>query len=127
MAATLPTRITQVARIARVGVVTEPQPPPHETRLALNLPPEQEVGVYASFAQIWHDADGFILDFAVPTMPPVPHQDDNTGEVFAVAPAKVVSRVRIPASQAWEFMRALNEQLTRWEQEHGRGSHPTDS
>ena len=95
----------------------DPSSPVPETRLALSLPPEQETGVYASFAQIWHDADGFILDFAVPTMPPVP-QDDGTGQQFVLAPAKVVSRVRIPASQAWEFMRALNEQLARWEQDH---------
>ncbi len=94
-------------------------PMPIETRLALSLPPEQESGVYAGFAQIWHDADGFVLDFAVSTMPPIPHQDENTGERFALAPAKVVSRVRIPSSQAWEFMRALNEQLAQWEQEHG--------
>ena len=33
--------------------------------------------------------------------------------------ARVVSRVRIPTSQAWELMRALNEQLTQWESEHG--------
>jgi hypothetical protein len=108
--------------------VTEPPTPPtHETRLALSLPPDQESGVYASFAQIWHDSDGFILDFAVPTMPPVPHEEEATGDRFLLAPAKVVSRVRIPASQAWEFMRALNEQLAQWEQEHGEGSRPPTS
>ncbi len=91
-----------------------------ETRLALNLPPEHETGVYASFAQIWHDNDGFILDFAVPTMPPVPQRDESTGQQFVLAQAKVVSRVRIPASQAWEFMRALNSQLSMWESQHAR-------
>jgi len=107
-------------------VMTAPTPPPQpqETRLALNLPSEHEAGVYASFAQIWHDDDGFIVDFAVPTMPPVPHQDEATGESFLVVPAKVVSRVRLPASQAWEFMRALNEQLNLWEQERGHIQRP---
>jgi hypothetical protein len=33
--------------------------------------------------------------------------------------ARVVSRVRIPTSQAWELMRALNEQLSQWENEFG--------
>jgi hypothetical protein len=99
--------------------VTEAEQPQHpETRLALNLPPEHEAGVYASFAQIWHDNDGFIVDFAVPTMPPS-HQHDESGQQFVLAPAKVVSRIRMPASQAWEFMRALNAQLAMWEQEHG--------
>ena len=90
-----------------------------ETRLALNLPSEHEAGVYASFAQIWHDNDGFILDFAVPTMPPMPQRDED-GTTFVLAPAKVVSRIRIPSSQAWEFMRALNSQLSMWEKEHGQ-------
>lgn len=96
-----------------------PNAEPSETRLALNLPPEHEAGVYASFAQIWHDNDGFIVDFAVPTMPPS-QQHDEHGQAFILAPAKVVSRIRMPASQAWEFMRALNAQLTMWEREHGQ-------
>src|SRR5579875_632785 len=91
-----------------------------DTRLALNLPPEHEAGVYASFAQIWHDNDGFIVDFAVPTMPPMQQRDED-GTPFVLAPAKVVSRIRMPASQAWEFMRALNAQLSMWEQEHNPG------
>jgi hypothetical protein len=89
-----------------------------ETRLALNLPRKHEAGVYASFAQIWHDNDGFIVDFAVPTMPPT-QQHDEQGRPFVLAPAKVVSRIRMPASQAFDFMRALNAQLTMWEQERG--------
>jgi hypothetical protein len=96
-----------------------PNPEQTETRLALNLPSEHETGVYASFAQIWHDNDGFIVDFAVPTMPPTQQHDEN-GKPFVLAPAKVVSRIRMPASQAWEFMRALNAQLTMWEREHGQ-------
>jgi hypothetical protein len=96
-----------------------PNPEQIETRLALNLPSEHETGVYASFAQIWHDNDGFIVDFAVPTMPPT-QQHDGNGKPFVLAPAKVVSRIRMPASQAWEFMRALNAQLTMWEREHGQ-------
>jgi hypothetical protein len=96
---------------------TPPTADQPETRLALNLPPEHEAGVYASFAQIWHDNDGFIVDFAVATMPPMQQRDED-GATFVLAPAKVVSRIRMPASQAWEFMRALNAQLSMWEQEH---------
>jgi hypothetical protein len=96
--------------------VTE-QPVP--AQLELNLPPELEAGVYASFAAVWQDSDTLVLDFAVHTQPPQPLPDAGTGEVAAVrVPARVVSRVRIPAGQAWELMRALNDQLGRWEAHH---------
>ena len=36
-----------------------------DTRINLNLPPEQEAGHYANFAGGWHGADGFVSDFAV--------------------------------------------------------------
>lgn len=98
--------------------MTDSQP---DVRIALTVPPELEAGSYASFANLWHDNDGFILDFAVLTAPPQAGTDDATGQAVVALPAKVVSRVRIPASQAWEFMRALNTQLDLWETEHGRG------
>jgi hypothetical protein len=90
---------------------------PNAAQINMNLPPEQEAGTYANFAGVWHGADGFVLDFAVVTHPPVP---TDTG-VTAIN-ARVVSRVRIPTSQAWELMRALNEQLGQWEVEHGTSS-----
>jgi len=87
---------------------------PNAAQINMNLPPEQEAGTYANFAGVWHGADGFVLDFAVVTHPPRPAETGIT-EINA----RVVSRVRIPTSQAWELMRALNEQLTQWETEHG--------
>ena len=90
------------------------EPTPAPTQINMNLPPEQEAGSYANFAGVWHGADGFVLDFAVVTHPPHPGEGGMT-EVNA----RVVSRVRIPTSQAWELMRALNEQLGQWESEHG--------
>jgi hypothetical protein len=91
---------------------------PTQIKVNVNLPDELEAGVFASFASIWRDNEGFVLDFAVTTAPGVA-QTDETGETFVGVQAKVVSRVRIPASQAWEFMRALNSQLSAWENEHG--------
>jgi hypothetical protein len=91
---------------------------PSQLRFTITLPPELEAGVYANFASIWRDNDGFILDFVVTTHPPAAHQDVD-GETFLAVPSRVVSRVRIPSTQAWEFMRGLNEQLTAWESEHG--------
>jgi hypothetical protein len=92
------------------------EPPQLPAQLELNLPPDMEGGVYASFAAVWSDNDTLVLDFAVHTQPPQPVPDAGTGEVTAVrVPARVVSRVRIPAGQAWEFIRAVNDQLGRWE------------
>jgi hypothetical protein len=92
---------------------------PTQIKLNVNLPPELEAGAFANFATIWRDNDGFVLDFAVTTAPGIP-QVDEAGESFVGVQARVVSRVRIPAGQAWEFMRALNNQLGAWEAEHGK-------
>jgi hypothetical protein len=92
---------------------------PNAARINMSLPPEQEAGAYANFAGVWHGADGFVLDFAVVTAPPQPG-DDLAGPGITQINARVVSRVRIPTSQAWELMRALNEQLGQWEEEYGR-------
>jgi len=97
--------------------MTEPAAANQPAALALNVPPEQEAGSYANFAGVWHDNDGFVLDFAVTTSPPQPTRDEN-GVDGLVLPARVVSRVRIPASQAWALMAALNAQLDQWEKEH---------
>jgi hypothetical protein len=88
----------------------------------MNLPAEQEAGTYANFAGVWHGADGFVLDFAVVTQPPQPGEDTDSGQSVTQVNARVVSRVRIPTSQAWELMRALNEQLSQWENEFGTSS-----
>jgi hypothetical protein len=103
------------------------EPPQLPAQLELNLPQELEAGVYASFAAVWQDNDTFVLDFAVHTRPPEPVADVDSGAVAALrVPARVVSRVRIPAGQAWDLMRALNDQLGRWEA-HRPGSTPPDA
>lgn len=106
--------LMRMLRAATVSRMAEPNP----ARINLNLPPEQEAGSYANFAGVWHGADGFVLDFAVVTQPPQPDEDPAGQQVMNVN-ARVVSRVRIPTSQAWELMRALNEQLGQWEIEYG--------
>ena len=53
------TRSTSVAR-----VTDAPQQPP---QIAVNLPPEQEIGVFADFAAVWHNPTSFVLDFLSPT------------------------------------------------------------
>ena len=100
-------------------MTAQPQQPVN-MQLALQLPTDQEAGTYANFASIWRDSDGFILDFAVYTMPPQQHTDEATGQSMGVLNCKIVSRVRIPPGQAWEFMKGLTAQLDQWEQEHGK-------
>lgn len=97
---------------------------PIEARFELSMPPEEEAGHYASFANIWHDQDGFIFDFAVVSAPPRPETDETTGQRYAAIAARVVSRVRIPPSQAFEFMKGLNTQLAAWEAEHAGTGEP---
>jgi hypothetical protein len=92
---------------------------PTQIKVNVNLPPELEAGVFASFASIWRDNEGFVLDFAVTTAPGTPQVEEN-GVTTVNVQARIVSRVRIPAGQAWEFMRALNAQLDAWEGEHGK-------
>jgi Protein of unknown function (DUF3467) len=93
---------------------------PAETRFAIEISPEVEGGVYASFASIWHDRDGFTLDFAAITGQPRPQQDTQDGRVFLHVPARIVSRVHLPPSQVFEIMKALEQQLSAWEREQGQ-------
>ena len=87
---------------------------------SLDVPPEVEVGYYADFASIWHTPETFVLDFAVLKRPPqgAQHPDGSASVVF---PTRVVARVRVPPAQIFEIMKALEQQLTMWEREHGRG------
>lgn len=98
-------------------------PPP--TTLTMTLPPEAEEGHYADFANIWHTPDIFVLDFAAMTGPMSPREDE-TGQTVAHLDAKVVTRVRVPASQVFEIMKALEAQLSAWEAETGNRSGPAD-
>ncbi len=85
-------------------------------KINLDVPAEVESGAYADFASIWHTEQTFVLDFAAMTRPPQPATEADGSEVVSIE-SRVVSRVRIPASQAWELMRALEIQLTAWEKE----------
>lgn len=96
------------------------QPPEGEALPAafnVELPPEQLEGHYADFANIWHNKETFILDFLSMSMPPQPGEDPE-GKPVAVINSRLVTRVRIPAEQVWEVMKALQSQLGQWEAEN---------
>jgi hypothetical protein len=85
-----------------------------EQHLQIKLPNETAGGVYADFVRAWHTKDAFVLDFVNLTEPP--HAEDDR----VVLDATVVSRVRIPPSQVFELMKALEQQLSAWEKETGQ-------
>ena len=87
-----------------------------EQQAHLHIPEDRLEGTYADFVSVWHSRDVFVLDFAVLSQPTTPQQ----------LSARVVSRVRIPPSQVFEIMKALEQQLTAWENEGKPPPPPTD-
>jgi hypothetical protein len=91
---------------------------PLPRRLTVNAAPELQAGVYADFVGVWHQPHCFVLDFSVHTNPPQVVEVD--GQKVLNVPAQMVARVRIPPGQVFEIMKALEQQLSRWEREQGR-------
>jgi hypothetical protein len=85
------------------------QPAPGPGQIRVNMPDDLAGGDYADFVRVWHGKDIFTLDFAALVAPMGP--EGTT--------ARVVSRVRIPPSQVFEIMKALERSLSAWEKEHG--------
>ena len=65
--------------------------------------------------------EDFTLDFAAMAGPQQVVTNES-GERVRTGKARVVARVRIPPAQVFELMKALEKQLTQWEQ--GRGPAP---
>jgi hypothetical protein len=86
------------------------QPQPQQAQI--HIPEDRMEGTYADFVSVWHSKDVFVLDFAVLSQPTTPQQ----------LTSRVVSRVRIPPSQVFEIMKALEQQLSAWEKERGPNS-----
>jgi hypothetical protein len=97
--------------------VAQDSPQPVQ-RFDVSMTPEVEVGIHADFANLWHTPDTIVLDFAALRQPPY-LQVDETGAEFAMAPIRIVSRMRLPPKQMWELMRALEKELTAWEKATG--------
>ncbi len=92
-----------------------------ELKLQVELPSDQEIGVPADFASVWHTSTSFVIDFVTAKSPAKPLVDRETGEQTGHAlPVKVAARVRIPPQQVFELARALTQQLDAWERETGR-------
>jgi tRNA(Phe) wybutosine-synthesizing methylase Tyw3 len=98
--------------------MSQPSQPQLPRRLSLSASPEVEAGVYADFVSVWHQPHLFVLDFSVHTNPP--QVIEVEGQKVVNVPARMVTRVRIRPEQIFEIMKALNQQLSRWEKEQGR-------
>ena len=88
-------------------MTTPEQPQPQPQQAQIHIPEDRLEGSYADFVSVWHSKDAFVLDFAVLAQPVTVSQ-------FL---SRVVARVRIPPSQVFEIMKALEQQLTAWESE----------
>lgn len=87
--------------------MTEPQ------RYEIQVPDELQAGVYANLVGVWHSPYEFTLDFGVTQQP----QQRADGGV--AIPTRVVTRVRIPAPQVFELIKALNTNMTIYEERFG--------
>jgi hypothetical protein len=84
------------------------------------VPPGAEAGVYSNFLGVWHSPYEFTLDFCV-TQPPQPSEADPERTVM---PCLVVSRIKIPVTLIFDVVRALNENMTRYEDTFGEITRP---
>lgn len=103
-------------------------PAPGQVQFQVTLPPEQELGVFADFASVWHTPTTFVLDFLAVKGPQHPSVDPG-GQLHPESPvleARVGARVRIPSEQIFPLIEALRQQGEQWLAESGRSEPPTD-
>jgi len=78
---------------------------PQGNQLSIELSEEIAEGVYSNLAIITHSTAEFVIDF-IKVMPGMPK-------------AKVKSRVVLTPEHAKRFLRALQDNVNKYEQEHG--------
>ena len=98
----------------------QPRDGQRPTSFDVYVPPELEGGTYANFLTVWHTGYEFTLDFAVIQPPAVP---ENPAEPISV-PCRVVTRLKIPPSLIFDIMRALNQNMTTYENTFGEIQRP---
>jgi hypothetical protein len=81
--------------------------------LRIEIPESQEAGAYSNTLAVWHSPHEFTLDFAVRK----PEQTEEDGTVMV--PCLVTARVRLPVSVMFDVLRALNSEMTRYEDAFG--------
>jgi hypothetical protein len=102
--------------------MAEPTPPVNQA-LQMKLLPDEEIGVFADFALVWHTPNTFVLDFLAVLQPPRPAPAE-TGQGGTILDARVAARVRIPPEQIFRLAEALQQQAHQWMAETNRGEVP---
>ena len=92
------------------------------TEFYVVVPLELEGGAYANFLHMWHTAHEFTLDFAAIQPPEIDDPADPHSP--ALVPCRVVSRVKIPATFIFDVIRAINDEMTLYEQTFGEIRRP---
>ncbi|MFT5020659.1 MAG: hypothetical protein ACI9CU_002060 [Polaribacter sp.] len=82
---------------------------PQQGQLSIELSEEVADGVYSNLAIITHSTAEFVVDF-IKVMPGVPK-------------AKVKSRIVLTPEHAKRFMKALQDNVSKYESEHGPIKH----
>lgn len=80
----------------------------NQGQLEIEIPDEEASGTYSNLVMITHSASEFILDF-ISVMP-------------GVQKAKVIKRMVLTPDHAKRLAGALNENIKRFEEEHGKVS-----
>lgn len=93
-----------------------------ETEFQIIVPPDLERGAYANFLSVWHTPFEFTLDFAALELPQ--RTDPENAESPVRVPCRVVARVKIPPTVLFDVLRALNENMTKYESTYGEIRRP---
>lgn len=95
------------------------QPPP--VHFEIQVPEGSQSGVYANFLSVWHADHDFTLDFCVTDQPRA--AEDGTVNVTC----RVAARVKIPLTVAEDMLRALADNVSRYEEVAGRIRKPGEN
>jgi Protein of unknown function (DUF3467) len=96
--------------------------PEPAVRFEMSISEGDVIGTYSNFLGVWHTAHEFTLDFAV-TQPAMAGTDEEGNSVTRV-PCQVVSRVRVPPTVLFDFLRTINENLSNYETTFGSIQRP---
>lgn len=80
-------------------------------QVEIRVPPDLEGGSYSNFVGVWHTPHEFTIDFCST-------QPNNPGEELKLS-AVAVSRVKLPPSLVFDVLRALSDNLDKYEKTFG--------
>lgn len=85
--------------------------------IEIRIDSDREAGAYANLASVWHSPHEFTIDFAA-TLPPETRKGPD-GQDMTVIPARVTARVKLPVSVVFDLLKAINDNMTRYEARFG--------